>query len=57
GMTGEWQAYGRSRIKNFEDIVHMDLDYQRKWSIFSIFYDIILILKTLKVVLDKSGAC
>jgi lipopolysaccharide/colanic/teichoic acid biosynthesis glycosyltransferase len=54
GMTGEWQAYGRSSIKNFEDIVHMDLDYQRKWSI---FYDIILILKTLKVVLDKSGAC
>jgi lipopolysaccharide/colanic/teichoic acid biosynthesis glycosyltransferase len=34
--------------------VRMDLDYQRKWSI---AYDISLILKTLKVVLNKSGAC
>ncbi len=54
GITGEWQAHGRSSIKDFEDIVHMDLDYQRKWSI---VYDMRLILKTLKVVSDKSGAC
>lgn len=54
GMTGEWQAHGRSSIKDFEDIVHMDLDYQRKWSI---VYDMSLILKTLKVVSNKSGAC
>lgn len=54
GITGEWQAHGRSSIKNFEDIVHMDLDYQRKWSI---IYDISLILKTLKVVSNKTGAC
>ncbi|BAZ23149.1 undecaprenyl-phosphate galactose phosphotransferase [Kalymmatonema gypsitolerans NIES-4073] len=54
GITGEWQVNGRSSIKDFEDIVRMDLDYQRKWSI---AYDISLILKTLKVVLNKSGAC
>ncbi|MBD2520852.1 sugar transferase [Nostoc sp. FACHB-973] len=54
GITGEWQTSGRSSIRDFEDIVSMDLDYQRKWSI---TYDICLILKTLKVVLDKSGAC
>lgn len=54
GITGEWQANGRSSIKDFEDIVRMDLDYQRKWSI---AYDISLMLKTLKVVLNKSGAC
>lgn len=54
GMTGEWQAHGRSSIKDFEDIVHMDLDYQRKWSI---VYDMSLILKTLKAVSNKSGAC
>ncbi|MBD2526692.1 sugar transferase [Nostoc sp. FACHB-133] len=54
GITGEWQTSGRSSIKDFEDIVSMDLDYQRKWSI---TYDICLMLKTLKVVLDKSGAC
>ncbi|MBD0302114.1 MAG: sugar transferase [Tolypothrix sp. T3-bin4] len=54
GMTGEWQANGRSTVKDFEDIVRMDLKYQRNWSI---AYDISLLLKTLKVVLNKSGAC
>lgn len=54
GMTGEWQVNGRSSIKDFEDIVKMDLDYQRKWSI---SYDFFLIFKTIWVVLNKSGAC
>ncbi|MCJ8283409.1 MAG: sugar transferase [Rivularia sp. ALOHA_DT_140] len=53
GITGEWQANGRSSIKDFEDIVKMDLDYQRKWSI---SYDLFLIWKTIWVVLNKSGA-
>ncbi|BAZ13321.1 glucosyl transferase [Calothrix sp. NIES-4071] len=53
GITGEWQVNGRSRIKDFEDIVSMDLDYQRKWSV---AYDIRLILKTMIVVFNKSGA-
>lgn len=54
GITGEWQANGRSSIKDFEDIVKMDLDYQRKWSI---SYDLFLIFKTIWVVFNKSGAC
>lgn len=54
GITGEWQANGRSNLKDFEAIVQMDLDYQRKWSV---TYDLHLLLKTLKVVLNKSGAC
>jgi lipopolysaccharide/colanic/teichoic acid biosynthesis glycosyltransferase len=54
GITGEWQANGRSNVKDFEEIVQMDLDYQRKWSV---AYDLSLLLKTLKVVLNKSGAC
>lgn len=53
GITGEWQANGRSSVKDFEDIVQMDIQYQRKWSI---GYDINLILKTILVVLNKSGA-
>ncbi|MBW4612416.1 MAG: sugar transferase [Desmonostoc vinosum HA7617-LM4] len=53
GMTGEWQANGRSSIKDFETIVSMDMDYQRKWSI---AYDLRLIIKTIGVVLKKSGA-
>lgn len=54
GITGEWQANGRSTIKDFEEIVRMDLNYQLKWSI---AYDINLILKTIAVVFNKSGAC
>ncbi|MCU7834323.1 MAG: sugar transferase [gamma proteobacterium symbiont of Taylorina sp.] len=52
GITGEWQVNGRSGIKNFEDIIRMDLDYQRKWSL---LYDIKLLLKTIKVVFSKSN--
>jgi lipopolysaccharide/colanic/teichoic acid biosynthesis glycosyltransferase len=54
GLTGEWQVNGRSEVKDFDDIVRMDLNYQRKWSI---FYDISLICKTIWVVLSKNGAC
>ncbi len=54
GMTGEWQVNGRSSIIDFEDIVKLDVAYQRKWSI---AYDLKLILKTIEVVLNKRGAC
>ncbi|MBD2386205.1 sugar transferase [Cylindrospermum sp. FACHB-282] len=53
GMTGEWQANGRSSIKDFETIVSMDINYQDKWSI---AYDLSLIFKTIWVVFNKSGA-
>lgn len=54
GITGEWQANGRSSIKDFEDVFSLDLEYQRKWSV---TYDLRLLLKTIKVVFNKSGAC
>lgn len=53
GITGEWQANGRSTVTDFEEIVHMDVAYQQKWSI---SYDIKLILKTIHAVLNKDGA-
>ncbi|NJM58465.1 MAG: STAS domain-containing protein [Synechococcales cyanobacterium RU_4_20] len=54
GMTGEWQVNGRSQVKNFEDVVQLDLKYQRNWSL---WYDIRLIIKTIAVVFNKkSGA-
>ena len=54
GMTGEWQVNGRSNITRFEDVIEMDLAYQRKWSL---LYDIKLILKTVFVLLSlRSGA-
>jgi lipopolysaccharide/colanic/teichoic acid biosynthesis glycosyltransferase len=54
GITGEWQVNGRSSVKDFDEIVAMDLDYQRKWSV---GYDLHLIGKTISVVFHKNGAC
>ncbi len=54
GMTGEWQVNGRSSVKNFEDIVQLDLKYQENWSL---KYDLELIVKTILVIFNKkSGA-
>jgi len=53
GITGQWQANGRSRVEDFEEIVKMDIAYQNNWSI---VYDLHLILKTIQVVLQKDGA-
>lgn len=54
GITGEWQVNGRSTVEDFEDVVRLDLNYQQKWSI---AYDLRLLVQTIKVVLDKRGAC
>ncbi len=54
GMTGEWQVNGRSSVTSFEDVIRLDLQYQRKWSF---IYDIKLIIKTVLVLFSKdSGA-
>ncbi|HEY9653843.1 MAG TPA: sugar transferase [Coleofasciculaceae cyanobacterium] len=54
GITGEWQANGRSSVTDFEDIVRMDVAYQYKWSV---TYDLHLIFKTVWAVVNKHGAC
>lgn len=54
GMTGEWQVHGRSAVKDFEDVVRLDLRYQRQWHP---LYDLLLIAKTLYVILTKANAC
>ncbi len=54
GITGEWQVSGRSQIRNFEDVIKLDLAYQEKWSL---LYDLKLIIKTVMVIFSKdSGA-
>jgi len=54
GMTGEWQVYGRSQVRNFEDVIKLDLRYQENWSL---RYDLSLILKTILIIFRKnSGA-
>ncbi|NEP00454.1 MAG: sugar transferase [Symploca sp. SIO2E9] len=54
GITGEWQANGRSTVTDFEDVVRLDIGYQQKWSV---GYDFQLIFQTIWRVLRKDGAC
>lgn len=54
GLTGKWQAQGRSQVKDFEAIVQMDLDYQAQWSLGQ---DMQLILETIGAVVLSRGAC
>ena len=42
GMTGLWQVKGRSRV-TFEEMVRMDLQYARSWSLWT---DIVILLQT-----------
>ncbi|MBD1872393.1 sugar transferase [Nodosilinea sp. FACHB-131] len=53
GLTGKWQAQGRSAIKDFEAIVKMDIDYQTQWSL---GHDVQLIVQTLGAVVLSRGA-
>jgi lipopolysaccharide/colanic/teichoic acid biosynthesis glycosyltransferase len=51
GITGEWQVSGRSKIRKFEDVIRLDIKYQRTWSL---KHDFEIILKTVLVVFTKS---
>ncbi|MGB7086554.1 MAG: sugar transferase [Phormidesmis sp.] len=54
GLTGQWQVSGRSEIKDFEEIVNLDLHYQLQWTP---IYDVQLLFKTVATLLSKkSGA-
>lgn len=53
GLTGMWQANGRSDITDFEEVVKLDVQYIQNWSI---GLDIKLILKTVLVVLKHEGS-
>lgn len=54
GITGLWQVSGRNRITDFDDVVKLDLEYIETWSLAT---DIRLILRTIKVVFFREGAC
>ncbi|KAB8315133.1 sugar transferase [Tolypothrix campylonemoides VB511288] len=53
GLTGEWQVNGRSHIKDFEQVVDLDLQYQKKWYP---MYDVLLIVKTFFMIIGRVGA-
>lgn len=52
GITGLWQVSGRSEV-TFDERLEMDMWYVRNWSV---WIDIILLFKTIKVVVLKKGA-
>jgi Undecaprenyl-phosphate galactose phosphotransferase WbaP len=52
GLTGLWQVSGRNDI-DYESRVQMDSWYVRNWSF---WMDISMLIKTVKVVLEKTGA-
>lgn len=52
GITGMWQAYGRNSVKDFEDVVKMDLDYIDNWSL---GLDIKILGKTVVTVFTEGG--
>ncbi len=53
GLTGMWQVSGRSDITDFDEVVALDEKYVSEWSI---WLDIRILLKTVKVVLLSRGA-
>ena len=52
GITGIWQVSGRSDV-DFETRAQMDVWYMKNWCIWN---DIVIIIKTFKVVLFRKGA-
>jgi undecaprenyl-phosphate galactose phosphotransferase len=52
GITGLWQISGRNDI-DYSDRVNLDAWYVKNWSL---WYDLVILLKTVKVVLRREGA-
>lgn len=53
GLTGMWQASGRSDIQDFEEIVKLDLDYIDNWSL---ALDFKILFMTVFAVLGAKGS-
>ena len=53
GITGMWQVSGRSDITDFEEVVRLDTEYIRNWSM---GLDFRILLKTVKTVLHRDGS-
>ena len=52
GMTGLWQVSGRSDT-SYVSRVHFDAWYARNWSL---WYDFVILVRTIGVVLKQEGA-
>jgi lipopolysaccharide/colanic/teichoic acid biosynthesis glycosyltransferase len=52
GITGLWQVSGRSRVR-FDEMVRLDLRYWRSWSLWS---DLVILVRTPRAVFSRDGA-
>jgi Undecaprenyl-phosphate galactose phosphotransferase WbaP len=52
GMTGLWQVSGRNDV-DYETRVYLDAWYVKNWSL---WYDLAILFKTIKVVFGRNGA-
>lgn len=52
GMTGLWQVNGRSNL-DYESRVYLDTWYVKNWSL---WYDLVILIKTIRTVLSTKGA-
>ena len=52
GLTGLWQVSGRSDIKDFDEVVQLDMQYIDNWSILK---DIKILLLTVGIVITGKG--
>ncbi len=53
GITGLWQISGRSKIRDFNQVVQLDREYIENWSL---LLDCKILLRTVWVVITRSGA-
>ena len=53
GITGPWQVGGRNSIRDFEDVVRLESDYVRGWTLWR---DIVILLRTIPAVVSMKGA-
>jgi exopolysaccharide biosynthesis polyprenyl glycosylphosphotransferase len=53
GITGPWQVNGRSQVVDFEQVVALETQYIREWSIWQ---DLMILLRTVWVVVRMRGA-
>ena len=52
GLTGLWQVSGRNNIVDFDEVVRLDVQYIRTWSI---FLDCLIIMKTPFAIFGKGS--
>ena len=53
GITGPWQVGGRNAIRDFEEVVRLEANYVRGWTLWR---DLVILFRTIPAVLSAKGA-